>query len=81
MYDEDDHAAFLARLSHLMQNNRTLTSVLEKADLYLESIFDFVVVDADTIPAEQQRWNDEAKQILKSCSRFSNEQVIVFLRP
>ena len=52
IYDhvEDDHPAFLARLSHLLQNNRTLTSVFEKCDLYIETIFKYHAVE--TLPEE-----------------------------
>ncbi len=79
VYDEDDHAAFLARLSHLLQNNRTCTSVLEKADLYLASIFDYVVVDETSIPAEMPCWQEHSRSILKRCSRLSDEEVSGFL--
>ena len=73
VYGGDDHAAILARLSHLMQNNRTLSGVLEKADIYLETIFEFNVVDR--FPNEMTGWNNSARRLLKSSSKLSDEEV------
>ena len=70
---EDDHAAFLARLSHLMQNNRTLSGVLENADIYLETILEFNVVDR--FPNEMTCWNNSARRLLKSSSKLSDGEV------
>ena len=73
LYDEDDHASFLARLSHIMQNNRTLTSVLEKADLYVETCFEYYPVDANSLPSELESWNKHARHILANC-KLSDEE-------
>ena len=75
VYDEDDHASFLSRLSHILQNNRTLTSVLEKADLYVESIFEYHPIDAESMPTETHDWNRAARNILAS-SNFSDDEAL-----
>ena len=56
-----------------MQNNRTLSGVLEKADIYLETIFEFNVVDR--FPNEMTGWNNSARRLLKSSSKLSDEEV------
>jgi hypothetical protein len=73
IYDEDDHASFLARLSHILQNSRTLTSVFEKADLYVETCFEYCPVEASSFPTELQAWNRHARRILAN-SKLSEDQ-------
>ena len=73
IYDEDDHPAFLARMSHLLQNGRTLTSVLEKCDLYIASIFEYQIVES--FPEGMTSWNDSARKLLKSTSKLDDDQV------
>ena len=80
LYDEDDHASFLARLSHVLQNSRTLTSVLEKADLYVQTLFEYHPIDCDSVPSDQLQWNQEAKSILAN-GKLSDEEVHGLIRP
>ena len=35
-----------------------------------------MAVDVHSIPADISKWNDEARNILKSSSRFDDEQVV-----
>jgi hypothetical protein len=72
IYDEDDHPSFLARLSHLLQNSRTLTSVLEKADLHVETCFEYCPVEA--MPVEVAQWSKHARSILQQYRKLSEDQ-------
>ena len=47
--------------------------MLEKADIYLETIFEFNVVDR--FPNEMTGWNNSARRLLKSSSKLSDEEV------
>jgi hypothetical protein len=73
---EDDHPSFLARLSHLMQNNRTLTGILEKCDLHIENVFEYHAIE--TLPEEVPEWNSYARFVLRpalSAHQLTQEQV------
>ena len=49
----------------------------KKAEIYLETIFEFNVVDR--FPNEMTGWNNSARRLLKSSSKLSDEEVKMFV--